>query len=379
MNVNSVNFAPNQMNYVNNNSLKQNKVTFQGALGDKFVRDIALMADVDTNAIMKEIKGTFGPKTEKVQDVIESFVDALRKMTLQGKKLEGDLRQANEKISQFPNEKNNAVFEAEKRLRTSFMETLNAKNKEIEAAKAETKEAQDLLEKYKPVVNVKSVEEIGTVMPDKVLEVLNEMVEHKAAANKSMFEFLMTGKGQEEALAQIERNNILQKARKDGILNISEVGEASNKISREHSLFTGYSESNFTVNLIEKALMSDAKGEYLASKVVKDQVKKNAMAILAPMADERYYNTGLGAIEKNLDKILDDVVKFHKNFKSGVEKVKQRYAKAKDFEMTINKVENDVDKSKVAIKYTETYGGTKNQPVNYELTFEQIANQANYI
>ena len=213
----------NMSNKHNVNTLKrQNTVQFTGALGDKFVREIETVVTPD---IMKELKGTFGLKTEKVEDVIGTFVEAMRDMIDKRKLLSVELKSAKAKIAEFPKQKDDAVRARESELINSWTKTIQAKNEEVSAAKAETKEAKAALEKYKPVVAVKPVEEMVSIMPDKALEILNEMVEHKAAANKSMFEFLMTGKGQEEALAQIERNNMLKKASEDGIFNIQSISK----------------------------------------------------------------------------------------------------------------------------------------------------------
>ena len=365
----------NMSNKHNVNTLKrQNTVQFTGALGDKFVREIETVVTPD---IMKELKGTFGLKTEKVEDVIGSFVEAMRDMINKRKLLSVELNSAKAKIAKFPKQKDDAVRARESELINSWTKTIQAKNEEVSAAKAETKEAKAALEKYKPVVAVKPVEEMVSIMPDKALEILNEMVEHKAAANKSMFEFLMTGKGQEEALAQIERNNMLKKASEDGIFNIQSISEEYAKIRKDHSIYTAVSDQYFTTNLIERALMSDTKGEYLSSYAIKEQVKKNAMAILTPMADERYSNTNLEYVERELDNAIERAKKFHEGFKIGLERVKKDYSKEKDFEMIINRIDNDVDKSTVTIKYTPTYGGDSKQPLSFDFDFAQIANRGN--
>lgn len=365
MNVNGVQFASNQMNYSKNNSMKKNQVAFQGALGDKFVRDITLMADVDANKIMKELKGTFGPKTEKVQDVIESFVDALRKMTLRGKQLEGDLRQANEQISKFPKEKQEAVLKAETSMAKSCREAIDAKNKEMEALKAETKEAKEALEKYKPVVDIKSVEEIGTVMPPKALETIKEIAEHKMEATKSMFNFLMTGQGQEEALAQIGRCTILQKAYKDGIFSIGSFKQEADKIFKENNIYGWNWSGGFALNIIKDALKSTPEGSYIASSAIKEQVRKNAMAILTPLADDLYSNTNLGSIEKGLEEIFVDTANFHKWYNLGIQKLINKHGKEN---VKIKRVDFDFNKSVVTIKEGD---------YTYDLTLQEVANQGN--
>ena len=51
------------------NAKKQNHVNFTGNLGDKFVRQVINGTDIDPKAILSEAKGTFGLKSEKVEDI----------------------------------------------------------------------------------------------------------------------------------------------------------------------------------------------------------------------------------------------------------------------------------------------------------------------
>ena len=192
-----------------------------------------------------------------------------------------------------------------------------------------------------------------------------------AVANKSMAEFLMTGKDQEEALTQIERNNTLMKAHRDGIMDIPSVQSEYRTISAKNRLYYTI-DSNFTINLIEKALKSDPKGEYITSGALRKQIKQNAMAILTPMAEENHSNKGLKSIEADLNKALDCVAKFHDDFKKGIAKYQGKYNYTKDFTYTINRVENDIDKSTVTFKYTEN-----GEPYTWESTFEQVADYGN--
>ena len=92
------------------------------------------------------------------------------------------------------------------------------------------------------------------------------------------------------------------------------------------------------------------------------------MAILTPMADERYSNTGLKMIESSLDKTLDNVVKFHENVEKGLAKYKNDYKNDKDFKVVIERVENDVNNSKATFSYT-----SNGKPRIFTGTFEQLA------
>ena len=72
------------------------------------------------------------------------------------------------------------------------------------------------------------------------------------------------------------------------------------------------------------------------------------MAILRPMADERYSNTGVKAIEQELDKCLLEVEKYHDGLPKGIAKIKSRIGK--DYKSAEFKpVEFSVEDSKVVI------------------------------
>ena len=68
----------NYSNYRNNVQLNKKNVAFEGVKGDHIVRRLAQFDDVKVSEVMQELKGTFGPKSEKVEDVIESFIAALK-------------------------------------------------------------------------------------------------------------------------------------------------------------------------------------------------------------------------------------------------------------------------------------------------------------
>ena len=327
------------------NAQKQNHVNFTGNLGDKFVRQVINGTDIDPKAILSEAKGTFGLKSEKVEDIMESFIGKVKELFSDNMKLQGKLNDAERKIYNFPDEKQQAINETTTRLQRDFQQVIAGKNQELAAKDKEIAKVKEEFAKYEPVVKIKSVEELDTILPDEAAKILDEMVAHRIEARKSMFDFLMTGKGQEEAFAQIERNNQIQKARQDGMFNIPELKTKLNTITQQENLYTS-SDTYFTIQMIQKALVGHPQGAYLNSRVIEEQVKNNAMAILTPMADNRYYNTNIQSIEKELDQALDNVKKYHTNFTRGMEKLKKQNPKAK-FEIT--QVDFDADKSKVKI------------------------------
>lgn len=312
-------------NYNRNTTIKRQNVQFTGNLGDKFVKDIINDIDIKPKDLIKEMKSTFGIKTDKAEDILESFIGKIKQLYSDKRTLKADLQKSNDKISLFPKEKQAAIQDAESRLYKDFQETIRFKDGEITAKNKELKEMKSQLEKYQQVAKVKSVEEIGTIMPDRAIEIADELAANKISARKSMAEFLFNGKGQENALAQIERNNMLMKAARDEITEIPEVAEKLKEM-RESGIYFGH-DTFFTLRMIEKALKGSPKGSYIKSYVIKNQIKENAMALLRPMADERYSNTGVKSIEQELDKCLNDIEKYYDELNEGIRKFKDRIGK----------------------------------------------------
>lgn len=332
-------------NYAQNVQARKQNVNFQGNLGNKFVNDIIRGADVQPDVLIKEMKGTFGIKTEKAEDILESFIGKVKELFNDKMSLTNKINEQGRKIYDFPKEKQDAIWDAEAKVRESFQSVIKAKNEEVAAKDKEVKEMKAQLEKYQQVAKVKSVEEIDTIMPDKAIELIDEMIKNKIPSRKSMADFLLTGKGQEDALAQLERNNMLMKAHRDGITEIPEV-KAKIDNDMRHSGVWFSNDSYYTLNMIEDALKGCSKGGYLKSPVIKKQVKENAMAILTPMADERYSNESVGALSKQLDERLDRIVKYHDGIPKGIEKVK----KNKDYtNVEFKPVEYSPEDSKVVV------------------------------
>lgn len=345
------------------NAQKQNHVNFTGNLGDKFVRQVINGTDIDPKAILSEAKGTFGLKSEKVEDIMESFIGKVKELFSDNMKLQGKLNDAERKIYNFPDEKQQAINETTTRLQQSFSQTISAKNQEITAKDKEVAQMKAEVAKYEPMVKVKSVEELDTIMPDKVSEILDELAEHKIEARKSMFDFLMTGKGQEDALTQVERNNQIMKARQDGMFNIPELDKKWNSITRQEEIWPS-GDIHFTLNMIENALTGHPNGVYLSSPVIKAQVKNNAMAILTPMANGSKSN--LENIEKQLTERLNNVEKFHKGFAAGIEKYKKHHPNVK---IEISRVDFDTSNSKIKL--------SNEDGLLSEVNFYQVSNHGN--
>lgn len=332
-----------------NNAVKQNnpQVAFQGARGDKIVYDILRGVDVQPKDIMKEVKGTFGIKTDSLMDVLESFVDKIRALNGEKGSLAAKLTDAQNEIAKFPDKQMNLQMETERQMREGFQSVLAAKDKEVAAAKAEAKEAKEFAAKYEPAVKIKSVDEIDTIMPEEALKVFDEMIEHKVAARKSMFDYLFTGKGQEEALAQLDRSAMMGKAMRDGFFNIDDFSSAIDTKARANGLYFWGRGTDSVLALIKSALTGDLKGEYIASPVVRETVKNNAMALLTPFIDKKAPRAeeALLSLEAKLKSKLDESLAFHSILKQRIATIK---ANNKELTVKIERVPFDNKASKVS-------------------------------
>ena len=339
---------------------------FKGALGDKFVSKLAKGETVEVKEVMDAVKGTFGPKSEKVADVFESLLGRVQVLTSNN---EANLRGrqiAESKLAEVPKQIQDAELKTRAELSEAFQTVLNEKNAELAAKDVELKAAKEYAAKYEPMSSVKSIEEIGVVMPEQVIETLKEMVEHKAEAADSMFNFLMTGKGQEAAVAQIERHNVFARAFHDGVVNIPEVNEAMDKIRYNNDLYVSSEPLSFTIDLIEKALRGNPKGSYLESYAIRNQVKANAMGFLTPMCNNKYSNMSEEATSKHLDESFNSIIKFNKNLKKGKEKYIKQYS---DAVITENVVPYDMSKSGITVKLNDS---------TWDVSNYQLANFGSY-
>lgn len=353
--------SPITPNYNHYKKSTSTNVQFGGNLGDKFVKEIINNVDVKPEDLIKEMNGLFGIKKGKAQDIMESFIAKVKQLYSDKRALKSELQKTNEKIDVLNREKDNAVITAERKVKENFQSIIQEKNKEVLAKDNELKEMKAQLEKYQQVAKVKSVQELDTIMPDKAIEIIDGLVKNKISARKSIAEFLLTGKGQEDALKQIERNNMLMKAQADGVTRIPEIIKKIDEMKGSGVYLS--SDSYFTINLIESALKGSPKGNYVKSTAIKDQIKENAMAILTPMC-----NTGKKALQQELDKCLDKVEKYHDGLAKGIEKLKKRVGKdLKNVEF--KPIEFSPEDSKLVV--TEANG------VSYEQGYQWISNYGN--
>lgn len=282
------------MNGINNN------IAFRGALGDKFVQEITVhRRSVAPATLLQEAKGKlFGLDTGKVGDIFESFISGLIREITENQSLRNRITTLKIEMAESVDE---AINSTRKNLVADFRKELDAKDKTIQECRSRIAE----LEIYKEMAHVKSIEELDTVMPETAIATVKEMAEHKAEAEESMLTYLLTGQGQEKALEQAERAQILVKATNDGITNIPEVAE----IIKDNDMY--FAETRCFLTRIMRDVLRKEKASVVIAPVFKEQIKKNMLGLLTPYANERYYNCSRDFIVRETDSILDSSVTFH--------------------------------------------------------------------
>ena len=202
--MNTINAIKPYINSRNNIQKPQEPIsypTFKGALGQKVVNEIRTKKTVTVAGILAMVAGGIGLSKEKVSDVLESLLEEIE-----------NLRSSNESLS-----------------------------------------------KYKDMLEVKSIDENGVLTPSNVLELLNEIKEYEFVAYESLLNFVMTGKGKEDFIDQMNRYAVLSKADKDGTTKTSTVKKALEKTKEEMS-YTPYYSDQFAeaLQMLENVLSRKA-------------------------------------------------------------------------------------------------------------------------
>ena len=357
--------VPVQKNNYHQNLNKRCQTTFQGRIGDEFVAKLAKGADINTAGVMKELKGTFGLKSSNVEDALESLIGKVKELFNENKNITNRLNEAQDNIANFPKEKQKAVFEAENSLRNSFNLKINKKNQEIEQLKNEAEQAKILAAKYEPMVRVKSVEEIDTVLPKQAIQTIDEMIANKIPARKSMFEYLMTGKGQEKALEQIERNNVMLKAFRDDVTKIPSVAQKAEEMA-ENKMVYALNPAIYTLRLAEKSLKGAPDGANILSKSIKEQVKQNILGLLRSIEDG---HINAEYLDRELNDVLKSSVEFHQNLQKGIDIAKKHNNDITN-QFVEHKLNYDPDAACLTLK-------TKDGKV-FDFSFQDLANTGLY-
>lgn len=316
------------MNGINNN------IAFRGMVGDRFVQEITVyQRNITANALLQASKGKFvGLDSGIVTDIFESFIAGLTREAKEKYTLQERLKSLSKEV---PERINEAIRATEDSIFTSVRSALAIKDEEIVEKERTIRE----LQRYESMAKVKSLDEIGTVMPETAIATAQEMREHQKEAKESMLTYLLTGKGQEAALAQTERSNILIKAMNDGITQIPSVADSIQGVD--------FAEPGFYLKrLMEKALRSE-EGSIILSPVLRNQVKENMLGLLLPHADEKYSNTGVEGIKRDTDSTLEELVEFHQKLAIRKQEIRN------EFPHPLSKILYDSDENKIKLYHDD--------------------------
>ena len=327
--MNTVGFTPSYTTNIRNNSMNKNSLNFKGAIGEKFVKEMASGEHVEPAKVMEAVKGTFGPKSEKVADVVESFTSKISALMYENKNLKHTVDMQSDKIADFPHEKEHAMETVRNEMIESFQQVLKGKD-----AKIAEKDAQiEHLKKYESMAKVKSVDDIDVVMPD-------------------------------------DANNIMMKASKEGSTGIDDVQKACHEASLADENYT--LDANYTILMMEQALKGNPKGKYLESAPIAKQVKENAMALLSPIIENGVGSSSLKTYEHQVDKTLQEVKDYHRLFPKNLERFKKDFNESglleRGYKLETEEVPYSTRLSKV-VRYDEE--GKQ----DWFTTFEQIASR----
>lgn len=296
--------------------------TFKGVTGEKALETILKTSTKEKNvgkatvaSLLALVVGMIGLNKEKVADVFETFSNKIKNLVSEKTVLQNEKDELQSRFEKLEQEKLQETREKEK-----LSEQLRNVTEQSKVSIAEKDAMIDKLQKFAAMAKVKSIDEIGTVTPERFITTLQEIEEHNDAAYKSLFDYLMTGKGQEEFLAQMERNEILLKGRKDGIDNIPEVKDALAKTRESVGLANLGNDSYYSAcTMLGNVLSVQPKASYIQSRAIYFQVKANAEALIEPMMDKCY--TYSDSVEKEMEKALA----FRKRISNEIISAKSKY------------------------------------------------------
>lgn len=301
------------------NIKKGSNIYFKGQIGDEFVRDIQQNKnDVNTNGIIDKVKGLFGFDKEKVKDVFESFITAIKNLSKENNELKNklqysvnsnnktieELNETKRELAGMQNQISSANYEkslAQQEAQDARLEADKAKEEALKArqeaqeAKLEAEEARKIAAKYEPMTRIKSVSEADIVTPQKFVDTILELDENNQNALDGMFKFLTTGEGQETVLKQLENHRIIRKALQDTNYPIdstflNNVEEIYPKIwetnLREYANDYENDDMQVLLSLLKETIDNNKSNTYLHNDVAKEIIKDNAVALISPFTDE---------------------------------------------------------------------------------------------
>ena len=300
-----MNITPVTSNYQTSRSQMKNtsQVNFRGPIGTKMLEKAG---GLELKSVLSQITGFFGLEAGKVKDVLESFIQRINIQEKAAMILKQEIKSKGDRIATL--EVQNKKMEQEAEVLKASITGRDNKIAELQKTVVDKDKQIAELEGYRKMADVKPISELGILMPKEVIAAINEAKENDVKAIQSAFEFAMTGKGQEELVKQIDRNNIVYNAIKDGMKRIFEVENSLEECSK-NGLPLGFNQEEFARIYFTKALEANAEGAYLESTSIFSQVLTNIDAFLTPLRDPKYSY-------KPSSDVLGKALKYHRNIET---------------------------------------------------------------
>lgn len=294
--MNTIHFMP-AVKYSNQNDFKRKNVNFKGIIGDTLLKEMPKGKFPELKKVISKTKGSFGFfKDVYVKDVLESLLNALKRLSVDNSLKNAEILNLQNQLKNLENEKESLKLSLENK--DGNIESLA---KELDLMKLALKEKNELLQKKEQMFKVKSLNELDVPTPGEVLNIIEELDYDFEKGYKSLANYLYQGYGQEVFLKQLERINLMQKAKVDGMFNIAMIKDVLNSSHKNKKIQAD--SYNYALDSLRNLLILDPIGDNLESKTMREQIKNNAEALINPLKDSKYYYSN--SVEKTLNDVQE--------------------------------------------------------------------------
>lgn len=337
MNVNLLNQSPYR--------IKQNNTMQFKGIGNEFVKELENGKDVKPEQIVDAVKGTFGLNTEKVRDVLNELRSRATILIHKDKNCDADIKHFEEQLAEKTEINERIAKETEEKTIKYIEDGFKHQETKIKEQESKIKELNEFSAKYKDLTPI-TYNEARVLTPQETIETIKSMSEGVKDAHEDMLNFLLTGKGGEKAVKYANQGTELWKTYSDGVFKIPEVEEANKEFKGQRVS----SPEQTLMGLMENSLYVNPKGAYINAGPIRNQVKKNAVALLSTFSENPE------GTEQTVDKMLEKV----KNMQSDFHRAKANMA-AKHPDKTYKFEPNNYYDAKV----TEYKGDKENNSWSY--------------
>lgn len=293
---------------------RQSAPNFKGSIGEKFTSELVNKKDVNVADVMEAVKGTFGPSSEKVRDVLEELKSTATRLIHSDKNVDWRIAESEKKIAETTAKHTQIAEKTTKETTQHIEEGLKAQEAKIAEQEKEITGLNDFSSQYKDLTAIK-YDSAKLLSPQETMETMRAMSEGAKGAYDDMFNFLMTGKGGDKAVKYANQGTELWRAYGDRVFDIPDV----KKVQEECKGIKINGPENTLIDLMKTSLIVNPKGSYIAAPPIKAQVKTNAKAILSPL----YKSPEL--LERDLGRMFEEVEKTQKDFSNAKKAIAKKH------------------------------------------------------